>query len=66
MDDAGCGDDLVGRIRMEIQLRAGHSDFESDRNDTDLPQESSEFQTVEIHRESPELNQLGQLPEDNW
>ena len=66
MDDAGCGDDLIGRIRMEIQLCAGQSDFERDRNDTDLPQESSEFQTVEIHRESPELNQLGQFPEDNW
>ena len=38
MDDAGCGDDLIGRIRMEIQLRAGQSDFERDRNDTDLPQ----------------------------
>ena len=65
MDHAGCCDNFIGRIRMKIQLRTDESDFESDGNNRDLSQKISEFQTVEIHLETPELSQFGQLPEDN-
>ena len=65
MNQAGCCDNFSGRIRMKIQLRTDERDFESDGNNRDLSPKSSEFQTLEIHLETPQLSQFGQLPEDD-
>lgn len=63
MDDAGCGNEFVRRIAMEVETGGGDGDSEVDRPYPHAVQGTDHFTVVEVESHPAKLNQFGQFPE---
>ena len=65
MNHARRGDQLVGRIALNVEARAGARDFRSQRPDMDPRKHPNDVGIVEVHGDPPQLSQLRNFPEDD-
>ena len=63
MHDAGCGDEFVGRITLEIQSGRGNRDRHVDGPYVESTEGSGNVPVLEIQLDASELEKLRQLPE---
>jgi hypothetical protein len=65
VNDAGCSDELVRRIRLKVERAANLGDFHVDRKDFQLSQERAKTPIRGIQLQAAKLIQLGDLPKDD-
>ena len=63
MHDAGCGDELVGRITLEIQSGRGYRDRHVDGPYVESTEDSGNVPVLKIQLYATKLEKLRQLPE---
>ena len=65
MDDARCGDQLVGWIATHVKARACLGDLTSQGPDVNARQNPDDLGIVQVNFDSAQLCELGDLPEHN-
>jgi len=65
VDDAGCGDDFVRGIAVEIQLRRLPANSEIQRPGVDSTEHSGELGRIEVDFDSLQLGELRELPKND-
>ena len=65
MNDAGGGDDLVGRIAAEIERNGRLTDVEAERPDMDTRKRPDKRHVLQVDLDAPQLREFGDLPQDD-
>jgi len=65
VDDAGRCDQFVGRVSAEVQPSRLQAHGEVERPDVEARQRSNDLGIVQVDLDTPQLNELRELPEDD-